>query len=270
MSNLTASPSTKLNSSGPISIASPTPSASSQTAGIKRKRLDNLHKTTPVPVAATTESGGTILFYGIEFLKKNPNKRYKFDDVANNAGARDEAAKAMFAKALAMATNSVEVDHNGFGKGQVSYRFKPRYPVRNEKQLKSFLQEQISMRGFAVAQLKEGFPDVGGCVDKLAQHDEVLLWRDKKNMPKMVWANDPSLKIQMDKTFVTKWHEIALPAAQDDLRKKLEAAGIKASSQKKAPLKVGPKQKRKAPRRGGRQTNTHMTNILKDYSHRKV
>lgn len=73
---------------------------------------------------------------------------------------------------------------------------------------------------------------------------------------------------KMDADFKNEWHKIQIPPNPDDLRNSLLAAGLKPSS---APRQVDaskPKEKkRKAPRRSGKQTNSHMTNILKDFSH---
>jgi transcription initiation factor TFIIE subunit beta len=82
------------------------------------------------------------------------------------------------------------------------------------------------------------------------------------------WGNDPSLMHTMDPDFMNEWHRIQIPANPDDLRNSLLAAGLKPSSAPRQAVASKPdKKKRKAPRRGGKQTNTHMQSILKDFSH---
>jgi len=81
-----------------------------------------------------------------------------------------------------------------------------------------------------------------------------------------VWNNDPSLMLPMDPDFANEWHKIAIPANPDDLRNALLAVNLKAAT---APRQAigGPKEKKKrAARRGGKQTNNHMAHLLKDFS----
>ena len=73
---------------------------------------------------------------------------------------------------------------------------------------------------------------------------------------------------EVDPEFKEEWHQIIIPAGQDDLRKTLLAAGLKPSSAPRVATTTKPKEtKRKTARRGGKQTNTHMSGILKDFSH---
>jgi len=73
---------------------------------------------------------------------------------------------------------------------------------------------------------------------------------------------------EVDPEFKHEWHHIIIPQGQDDLRKTLIAAGLKPSSAPRLPTTTKPKEtKRKTARRGGKQTNTHMASILKDFSH---
>lgn len=72
----------------------------------------------------------------------------------------------------------------------------------------------------------------------------------------------------MDPEFTNEWHKIQIPPNPDDLRNSLVGAGLKPSSAPRQFAASKPdKKKRKAPRRGGKQTNLHMANILKDFSH---
>jgi transcription initiation factor TFIIE subunit beta len=82
------------------------------------------------------------------------------------------------------------------------------------------------------------------------------------------WGNDPSLMFTMDAEFRNEWHKVQIPANPDDLRKSLIDAGLKPSSTARQAVTSKPdKKKKKAPRRGGKQTNVHMSGILQDYSH---
>lgn len=83
----------------------------------------------------------------------------------------------------------------------------------------------------------------------------------------MVWADDPTLRAQIEPDFQTMWHSFRLPA-QDLLLKELEKAKITPTSKSNSVLKKAkaPEKKVKKPRRGGKVTNTHMQSVLRDYS----
>lgn len=58
-----------------------------------------------------------------------------------------------------------------------------------------------------------------------------------------------------------------MPANAEDVRIDLDKAGLTPTSQIKEKVIVKTKEKKKrAPRKGGKTTNTHMEKILKDYS----
>jgi len=158
---------------------------------------------------------------------------------------------------------------DGSGGGRTLFSYRPKYPVRGPDSLKAFLQKRTDMRALLVQDLKDGWPDAAKGIDLMGQRNEVLVTRHKKDpfLPKAVWPNDPSLRLDMDANFRKKWHEILLPANPDELRNKLEAAGLKPTSAPREMVKAGPVQKKKkVARRGGKTTNTHMAGILRDYS----
>lgn len=74
---------------------------------------------------------------------------------------------------------------------------------------------------------------------------------------------------KMDPDFVNEFHKIQIPSNPDDLRNSLLAAGLQPSSapRQSEVKKTDNKKRKKAVRRGGKQTNTHMASILKDFSH---
>jgi len=154
-------------------------------------------------------------------------------------------------------------------RGKDKYRYKPKYDVRNTEQLKGYLQNQKSAQGLSVRDLKDGWPSVQDAITDMEKKKELLVTHNKKDgTARTVWINDPTLMHKVDADFLNDWDKIQLPANPDDLRAKLVAAGLKPSSAPKKTVVTGPKEKKKkAPRRGGKQTNTHMTSILKDFSH---
>lgn len=149
------------------------------------------------------------------------------------------------------------------------YRYKPKYDIRDADDLKSFLQRQKSAQGLPVRELKDGWADVQEGINKMEAKKEILVKRNQKDQQaKTVWINDPSLMHGMEPEFKEDWLRIPLPADPDDLRNKLIKAGLKPSSApREAKTMKAKENKRKTARRGGKQTNTHMVNLLRDFSH---
>lgn len=89
-------------------------------------------------------------------------------------------------------------------------------------------------------------------------------------MPRMVWADDPSLISKFDPEFRRIWEQTKLPD-EAVLMTELMKAGIAPTNKKGVVAKPKPKAepKKKRARKTGKTTNTHMTGILRDYSHLK-
>ncbi|KAK8195174.1 uncharacterized protein BKA78DRAFT_226522, partial [Phyllosticta capitalensis] len=166
----------------------------------------------------------------------------------------------------------VEFDPKGFdGKG--SFRYRPPHNVRSADELKGLLQRQVSSVGIRVVELKDGWPGAVDAINELDKKGEILVTRNQKTgQPLLVWQNDPSLAHHVDDEFKQMFLSIPLPANPDDMRSRLEAAGLKpVSAPKEAkPAATGAKQKKKkAPRKGMKTSNTHMLNVFRDYSDKK-
>lgn len=161
----------------------------------------------------------------------------------------------------------IEYDRAGLN-GKGSFRFRPPHNVRSADELQAFLQRQPTAQGIQVRDLKDGWPGAFDAIAELESRGQLLVTRNKKEQtPKMVWPNDPSLKHDVDPEFQTLWQKIRLPANAADLRKELVDFGLTPTSLVKAPVLKAKEKKKKAPRKGGKTTNTHMQNLLKDYSH---
>lgn len=251
-----------------LSAPSPTPSNSSMGVA-KRKRPDDSDAT--VVYSQPQETGtGTHIYtqftYTITKLKEE-QRWYKLEEILNylNIPHGDpQVPQLVLLYRSPNPTNRIE-----YNKKLDMYRYRPKYNIRNEAELKGYLQSQKSALGLSVKELKDGWPNAAEAITKLEDNNEILVSHHKKdNQPKTVWINDASLMHKMDPEFQAEWHKIQLPANPDDLRNNLVAAGLKPASAPRKIVASGPKEKkRKAPRRGGKQTNTHMTAILKDFSH---
>jgi transcription initiation factor TFIIE subunit beta len=154
-----------------------------------------------------------------------------------------------------------------------TYRFRPIHNIRSATELLAYLQAQPSAQGLSVKELKDGWSGAEEAIDSLESSSQLLVTRNKKdNHARMVWANDPSLSQSIDAEFQTRWHKIKIPGP-GELPGELSKAGLKPTSVDPATVvkKVvpGKKERQKRARRGGRQTNTHMAGILRDYSSKK-
>ncbi|KAF2460575.1 hypothetical protein BDY21DRAFT_335802 [Lineolata rhizophorae] len=251
-----------------------TPPASALST-MKRKRPFDV-PTAPASQPQDANTGQNIMtqvHFAVEYLRKK-DKAMSFKDIITYLSIpvdqdRDSVAKTI--RRILRTHKRVEYDKDGFN-GQGSFRYRPVHPVRNADELKAYLQSRPTAQGIPVRELKEGWPDAIQAIDGMERKGELLVTRMKKdNVPKMVWQNDPTLSQPLDPHFKAMWHTIPLPTNPDELRMKLESAGLKPTSAPNANL-LAPKpkeKKKKAPRRGGKQTNTHMLGILRDYSHKR-
>jgi transcription initiation factor TFIIE subunit beta len=227
---------------------------------------------TPVVYSQPLDTGTgehvyTRLTYTINWLREK--REWKtFDEIMDFLNVRD--ADVQRAQLRMLFRSHSEGNRISWNAANDTYRYKPKLDIRNPAQLKGYLQNQKSALGVSVKDLKDGWATVADDVKVMEAKRDVLVKRtkdkDKDEVPKMVWDNDPSLMLAMDADFANEWHKIAIPANPDDLRNALLAVNLKAAS---APRQAigGPKEKKKrAPRRGGKQTNTHMAHILKDFS----
>ncbi|EKG13351.1 hypothetical protein MPH_09633 [Macrophomina phaseolina MS6] len=273
-----------LKPSSATSAPSPTPSNSSQS---NKKRPRPEPDTTVYSQPENTSSGQQIytrVTYALEYLKEK-DKPMTLDDVfdhlsiqvSDGPGSRPRPAPKggkdyRSLKNILTQHHKVDWDPTGFN-GQGSYRYRPIHNVRSAEQLKGLLQKQASSVGIKVSELKDGWPGAVEAVNELDKKGEILVTRNQKTgQPMLVWQNDPSLAHTIDDEFRTMFLSIPLPPNPDDMRTRLEAAGLKPVS---APRDVKPlnnqpqKKKKKAPRKGMKTSNTHMLNVFRDYSDRK-
>lgn len=234
-----------------------------------------MEPTTPYSQPANTGTGVSLptqLIYTEEYLKDKLIP-LSFNDIWSylSVPAHDSnTTPALLRHHLQSGRIKVNYDPKGLG-GQGSYRYKSKHNVRSAEQLKAYLQRQTTMQGIDAKELKDGWTGAQVAIDELEKKHEVLVTRNKKDMnAKSVWADDPSLRQEIEPEFKRDWHSIALPPTTEDLRHKLLQAGLKPAMEKKVvstAAKVD--RKKRAPRKGGRMTNTHIAGLLKDYSHLK-
>ena len=255
------------------SAPSPTPSNASST-GTKRKRP--AADTTPVYSQPRETGTGVHAFtqytYAIEYLRGHDQWK-PFQDITNYLNVRKEDASARATlQALFQGSAQQRIEWNGERGAKALYRYKPKYGIRNAEELMGYLQAQKSGLGLSVRDLKDGWPACQDTIASMEKRKELLVTHNKKDgTPRTVWGNDATLMYSVDTDVVEGWHSISIPANPEELRKKLVSAGLKPASAPRiiAPSKKQEKKQRRAPRRNGKTTNTHMVGMLKDYSQKK-
>ncbi|KAF2488474.1 transcription initiation factor IIE, beta subunit [Lophium mytilinum] len=258
---------------GNLSVPSPTPSNASS-GGTKRKRpADAIKPATSTVYSQPGETGtGLHIFtqvgYTTSFLRES-GRPLTFKEITDYLNiAPDDVEVRNRLRTILRNPDTQKVQYNS---KKDTYSYKPKSSVKTPEQLKGFLQNQQSACGITVKDLKDGWADAAEAINAMEAKKELLVTHNKKDgSARCVWINDPTLMHSLDADFLSEWHKIHLPANPDELRTKLLAANLKPASEARAAVKEKPKEKKKkAPRKGGKQTNTHMASILKDYSHKR-
>jgi transcription initiation factor TFIIE subunit beta len=205
-----------------------------------------------------------------ETYLQDKGREVTFDEIINYLSIQQAEQQQLDIFAALMKRNGPtdKIAYNPRGaNGKGTYTYKSIYPVHNAEDLRGFLQKRTHAIGIRVDELKDGWKDCAPELDIMQGNGELLVVRDKNGRPKTVWQDDKTLTYKVDGDLQTSWHAIKIPLDTEELRNKLITAGLNPSSAARKIIAAKPQaKKRKGPRRGGRQTNVHMTGILKDYS----
>jgi transcription initiation factor TFIIE subunit beta len=161
---------------------SPTPSNTSAN-GTKRKRPEEGTKVVYSQPHETEERNHlyTQVTYAIEHLREQPDKWFTFKDIMNYLNIReDNKMLRHHMKSFFHAQNSVnKIEYDPTTK---KYRFKPKYNIRNNAELRQYLQNQKSAQGLAVKDLKEGWLNVQDDLRILEARKQILVKHNQKDM----------------------------------------------------------------------------------------
>lgn len=267
--------------SKPLSVPSPTPSASSAAGGFTKKRKPAVDMPAaghppagvkpPLSTAAINAGMGheimTHVFYAIDHLK-TLSAPISFQDLVTYLSIQGDAFAALRPTIRKILAGHERVDHDPRAG---TFRYRPIHRIASAEDLKAHLQAQKASVGLSVRDLRDGWPGAVAAINALEAAGDLLVTRNKKDgVPRTVWQDDRSLAQRVDPEFRAEWHRVKVPEHPEELRAKLEAAGLKPTT---APRETGTgkakEKKRKVQRRGGKLTNTHMTGVLKDYSDRR-
>jgi transcription initiation factor TFIIE subunit beta len=258
-----------LNGSG---VPSPSPSNASASAGQKRKRPANALTAVQIERDRQPRSSVEILTQvrQAETYLQERGREATFDDIINFLSIQrgEQGSLDIFRQILSRNGPADKITYNPHGaKGKGTFKYRSIYPVHNAEDLRGFLQKRTHAIGVRVDELKDGWKDCVPELDKMEQNGELLVVRDKNRRPKTVWQDDKTLSHVVDENLMKMWHALRVPSEIEEIRIKLMSANITPSSAaKKAVIQKAKDKKRKGARRGGRQTNVHMTGVLKDYS----
>ncbi|KAK3384468.1 hypothetical protein B0T24DRAFT_86877 [Lasiosphaeria ovina] len=155
-----------------------------------------------------------------------------------------------------------------------TYLHRPTIPnVRTKTQLLAYLQKKTDSSGVSVKDLKDGWPGCEAAISDLEADHKLLVVRAKKdNIARMVWLDDSSLFHDIDPELKVMWSRVEVPAVDTIVQRLLTAQQKPASEDPRLKLMQAPKvekKKKRAQRRTGKSTNTHMEHLLKDYSYMK-
>ncbi|CAK7214996.1 transcription factor TFIIE beta subunit, TFIIEB, Tfa2 [Sporothrix bragantina] len=292
----TSAPSPLPSLGGGGAPASPSPSVASTTSAtaastpVKKK---NGGPTNGLPAGAAIYSQpentgvgtaiGTNIVYALDYLKQQGGKAVNLSTVLGhlNLNRESEAVQKQIVERMRHHPRIMWRPDNATSDSSAddqwktgTYEHKPIIPnVKDKTALLQYLQRRTDAQGVNVKDLKDGWPDCETALTALEREHKVLVVRTKKdNHPRMVWQDDPTLCFTVEPEFQSLWHRATIPSVEDIVGK-LTAAGQKPTSEDPRLRAMNqPKEKKakkRAQRRTGKSTNTHMEHLLKDYSHLK-
>lgn len=165
------------------SAPSPTPSNTS-TGGAKRKRPDEGGVVYSQPQETGTGSHiYTQLTYTIDYLKgraaENSERWYTFQELMDYLNVGDANTRAQLQSLYRSNNPSNRIAWNPQNS---TYRYRPKYDIRNPAQLKGFLQNQKSAQGLPVKDLKDGWVTVHEDLKQMEANNDVIVKRNMKDM----------------------------------------------------------------------------------------
>ena len=212
---------------------------------------------TPAMMAQANEANA-LAYAAVTRMKERHPARLPYQDILDYLLPNDQQSNAELTRLLRLSLQkNGEVAYDPVGN---TYRYKPPYDITNAEELLAALQGQELYKGIQFSELKPGWPDCLGTINKLAEERKIIVHRQKKDkQPKLIWADDPALYVDLSEEFRVIANRVPLPDV-DKIR--LELAGMQSRAAGEAPKPVNAANaKTKGPkkvRRGQKVTNTHM------------
>lgn len=171
----------KANSAARTSAPSPTPSNASASGG-KRKRPDESSGGVVYSQPQETGTGSHIytqLTYTIEYLRTS-QRPMPFEEIMDYLGIKKNDHITRQHLTLLYRSDNPQ-NRIAYSPKDNTYRYKPKYDIRNAAQLKGYLQTQKSAQGLSVKDLKDGWSTVQDDLKELEAKQQVLVKRNQKD-----------------------------------------------------------------------------------------
>ncbi|KAJ3120552.1 hypothetical protein HK098_004526 [Nowakowskiella sp. JEL0407] len=144
-----------------------------------------------------------------------------------------------------------------------AFTYRPNYKLNSKEDLLNLLRQTHleSCDGIDYSTLKD-FPLLQPSVADLERENLILVIKDSKNLPKMLFYNDTSMNVSMSQEFQELWKSI-VPPNEMELKRQLNAAGLRetqveAKEVVKPPLKQVQSRKKRKTTKTGNRTNKHL------------
>jgi len=148
-----------------------------------------------------------------------------------------------------------------FDEQNITFAYKPTYPIRNNEDLLSLLKKHKDQGGMEFKDLKDSYSKLDAVVDDLDQSGKILVIKKKDDIPRILFWNDAEYNTPVDSEFKIMWAETKVPD-EADLPRELEKAGLKTMEVFEKKISTEPKQKKSKGRyRKLKLTNTHLVGI---------
>lgn len=160
---------------------SPTPSNTSAN-GSKRKRPDEGRAAVVFSQPENTETRNhdmTQLTYAIEYLQQKPDVWFTFKEIMDYLNIKDgDPLRKRLRDSFHQNSPWSKVEHDPATK---KYRYKPKYNIRSNAELRQYLQNQKSAQGLSVKDLKDGWPSVQDDLRTLEIRKQILVRHNIKD-----------------------------------------------------------------------------------------
>jgi transcription initiation factor TFIIE subunit beta len=213
-----------------------------------------------LPVAGSKLSISQQMYNVINYLKEHEGP--------HTAEDLKEFAKVDIYSSEDLLNNLTHNDKITYDPENNTFTYKPLYDIKNKEDLLKLVREHKAMevRGLNDSYSSNLIDDI----KELEKEGEILVIYSKEN-PRIIYANEKELNVEMDKEFKELWHSLTVPA-EEELSKELKNAGLKSMEVFEA--KVNPKntnkKKTKQRKRKVKIINTHLDiDLTKDYVKQK-
>lgn len=102
------------------------------------------------------------------------------------------------------------------------------FAIKSKQDIITLLKQRPNLVGIEYAELKESNPRIDEYINELVKEREIFLVRTKDDGPKVVFLNDTKTRGPVDEIFRQLWMSTIVSHDERELRRALEAVGLKA------------------------------------------